>query len=94
MYCFDFLFQFFGKKGVPEIYTPEELFKSITGCDYSDKVTLQQVIKMKPHLVDRPEIDVDDNFEINWEKAQAGEIPPIEKIITDVDIALVEPLQS
>lgn len=88
-------FQFFEKKGVPEIYSPEELFKFITGCNYNEKIALvdlQEAFKMKPHLVDKPGMELEDQFDVNWEKAKAGEIPPIKKLIPDVEISLVEPV--
>lgn len=92
-----FLFQFFERKGVPEIYTAEKLFQYITGYDFSDKMALldlQLAFKMKPHLIDKPGMELEDKFDTNWEKVRAGEVPIVEKIIPEIDVALVEPIQA
>lgn len=49
---------------------------------------------MKPHLIDKPGMEVDDKFETNWEKAKAGELPSVEKLVPDVEVVLVEPVQA
>ena len=66
-------FQFFSKKKVPGVATPEELFKSITGYYYDEKqalLELQESFKMKPHLVDQPGIESTFDFEKGWEKSK------------------------
>lgn len=81
---------------MPEIYTPEELFKFITGCEFNDEIVLQRAVKMKPHLVDKPGNEVDDKFEMNWEKAKAGDgkIGSVGKLVQSVENALVEPAKA
>ncbi|GJQ73238.1 hypothetical protein Trydic_g13615 [Trypoxylus dichotomus] len=69
---------FFSKRDVPTVMTAEQLFKNITGYDYTDKlalVELQESVKMKPHLVDRPGVESNYNFDNAWERSQAGRIP-------------------
>lgn len=53
--------------------TAGDLFKTITGCDFEDKIALlalQESFKMKPHLVDKPGIESSYNFEAAWEKCK------------------------
>lgn len=35
-----------------------------------------------------------DKFDVNWKKVEAGEIPLVEKIIPQVEVAFVEPVQA
>lgn len=82
---------------MPDIYTAEELFKFITGCEFSDTLALldlKQAFKPKPHLVYKPGIELDDKFDIYWEKAETGAIPIVEKLIPEVEIPQVEPVQA
>ncbi|CAG9828082.1 unnamed protein product [Diabrotica balteata] len=96
--------KFFSKKDVPDVATPDELFTSITGCDFRDQIALANIresFKMKPHLVDKPGIELSYNFNTAWEKTKVGEISPvvsevdlsIKKVISAIpdDISLVEP---
>ncbi|XP_050299178.1 serine/threonine-protein kinase RIO3 [Anthonomus grandis grandis] len=69
---------FFTKKNVSKILTPEELFEQIVGHPFADKIALmalQESFKMKPHLIDKPGIESSFEFETAWEKAQSGELP-------------------
>lgn len=85
--------KFFSKKCVPGVSTPEEIFKSIVGCDYGDRVgqlELQERFKMKPHLVDRPGVDLDYRFDNAWERTERAkkETPAVTEspILPDVDM--------
>ncbi|XP_060521757.1 serine/threonine-protein kinase RIO3 [Cylas formicarius] len=102
--AFSFLFRdcyniskFFSKKGVPNLLSPDELFRDITGVEYSDKLALasiQEAFKMKPHLVDKPGYEPTTSFDTLWDKAQSGELPIVEKAIKDEQLELVEPPQA
>ncbi|CAG9859730.1 unnamed protein product [Phyllotreta striolata] len=94
---------FFSKKGVPEVMSPEELFESITGCKFQDKValdTIRESFKLKPHLVNKPGVELNYNFDTAWKKAKSKEMPqvevvlPVENVLDDVDIAPVEPAKA
>ncbi|KAL1494337.1 hypothetical protein ABEB36_009952 [Hypothenemus hampei] len=64
---------FFNKKNVPEVISPEALFEEIVGCDFRNKVALtalHESIKMKPHLVDNPNVQSTFIFDSVWEKIQ------------------------
>ncbi|KAG5875520.1 hypothetical protein JTB14_013675 [Gonioctena quinquepunctata] len=85
---------FFSKKGVPGVHTPDELFKYITSCDFDDTVALLDLkdsFKLKPHLIDKPGLQLVYNFDTAWEKVKSGEIPTIEKVIPEIDVNLIEP---
>lgn len=77
--------------------TAGELFTAITGCDFDDKIALlalQESFKMKPHLVDKPGIESNYNFENAWEKcktAAAKSEAVLESLNTPV---LLDPLQT
>ncbi|XP_076272887.1 serine/threonine-protein kinase RIO3 [Rhynchophorus ferrugineus] len=99
--------QFFQKKGVPNLMTPDELFKEIVKCDFQDKLALlavQEDFKMKPHLVDKPGVESSFEFEFAWKRLQEGEIPVatvecevpnVEKLIPAIEqIDLVDPPQA
>ncbi|KAJ8965126.1 hypothetical protein NQ314_004351 [Rhamnusium bicolor] len=77
-----------------KIATPDELFKSITGYSYENKVSLselQESFKMKPHLVDRPDLDLSYNFDTAWEKAKSEQISiKLETVLPKVDMNLIE----
>lgn len=69
--------------------TAGELFTTITGCDFNDKIallSLQESFKMKPHLVDKPGNDSSYNFENAWEmcKTKAVESEAVESLIVQV----------
>lgn len=75
--------------------SPDELFETITGCDFKDKIALmalQESFKMKPHLVDKPGIESNYNFETAWEKCKIE----AETSTTDANNAsvLVDPLTT
>lgn len=58
---------------MPEVATPDELFKQITGCDYEEKkalLELQESFKIKPHLVDKPGIEFKFDFNAGWEQSK------------------------
>lgn len=58
--------------------TAAELFTTITGCDFDDKIALlalQESFKMKPHLVDKPGVESSYNFDSAWEKCKTETIP-------------------
>lgn len=62
--------------------TAGDLFTTITGCDFDDKIALlalQESFKMKPHMVDKPGIESTYNFEAAWEKCK------MEAVKTEVD---------
>ncbi|CAH0563539.1 unnamed protein product [Brassicogethes aeneus] len=72
---------YFTKKGVPEMKTPQELFEYIVGYSYEDRVALDLIIenfKPKPHLVGRPGVESGYNFDNAWEKSKNGELPNID----------------
>lgn len=72
----------------------EELFKTITGCNFNDKIalgTLQESFKMKPHLVDRPGIELQYNFETAWEKSQVAASKPERVIEGFENVVAVDP---
>ncbi|CAG9773633.1 unnamed protein product [Ceutorhynchus assimilis] len=71
------IINFFTKKGVPSIMTPDELFEDIVGADFNNKFALLQVqeeFKMKPHLVDQPGVESSFAFDTAWEKLKTGEL--------------------
>lgn len=74
--------------------TAAELFKSITGCDFEDKLALlalEESFKMKPHLVDKPGVESTYNFEAAWEKCKTE----AEKTATAINNpVLVDPFQA
>lgn len=86
--------QFFNKKSIPNIFTAEELFIHITGFDYNDKINLlmmQESFKMKPHLVDRPDMESQYRFDTAWEKSKSD----AEKLIKDNgNLNLIEPVSE
>lgn len=100
---------FFSKKGVPKVMSPDQLFEEIVGCPFTDRIkltNLQESFKMKPHLVDKPGVESSFTFETAWEKMQNGELPRIhgesqdelpkvEKIIGETEhLTLVDPLPA
>lgn len=93
--CSLVILQYFSRKGVPEMVTAAELFKSITGCDFEDKIALlalQESFKMKPHLVDKPGIESNYNFEMAWEKCKTDAVKAEgEGMHTNI---LLDPLQT
>lgn len=68
------MLQFFEKKGVPDVKSPEDLFKSITGFDEVDVNMLEGVHTTYNSLANRFEVALDDNrnvsypFEYCWQK--------------------------
>ncbi|CAG9824592.1 unnamed protein product [Phaedon cochleariae] len=98
--AFNFLFRdctniinFFSKKGVPDILSPNELFTTITGYDFQDKLALldlQESFKLKPHMVDRLGLELSDNFEKAWDLSNSK----VEKMVPEVDSNLVEPAKA
>ncbi|XP_023018725.1 serine/threonine-protein kinase RIO3 [Leptinotarsa decemlineata] len=90
------IINFFNRKGVPDIYTPDDLFNYITGCNFCDKVALlnlQESFKVKPHLLDKPGLELVYNFDKAWEKTKSGEIP-IDTVAAEVDSGVVEPMKA
>lgn len=76
--------------------SPESLFMTITGCDFNDKISLlalQESFKMKPHLVDRPGMESQYEFEKAWEKSKMQAAQESEKLELET-IALVNPPQA
>lgn len=74
--------------------TAEELFTTITGCDFGDKIALlalQESFKMKPHLVDKPGIESGYNFEAAWEKCKTEAVKAESMSSTSV---LLDPLHA
>ncbi|KAL3274349.1 hypothetical protein HHI36_015747 [Cryptolaemus montrouzieri] len=79
--AFHFLFRdcknvtnFFERKLVPKVASPEELFESITGYNFEDKeelLKLQLAVKPKPHTIDRLHAEAVDNFDEIWESFNA-----------------------
>lgn len=72
------ILQFFFKRDVPNVISPDQLFKNITGYDYADKIALselQESTKMKPHLVYKPGVESNYNFDNAWEKSKTGLLP-------------------
>lgn len=75
---------FFASKNVENLPTTDELFESITGYSFQNKLdlqSLQESFKMKPHLVDRPGMESSYNFDSAWERSKQ----------VKQDIPLVEP---
>lgn len=83
--------------------TPDELFKEIVKCDYKDKLALlavQEDIKMKPHLVDKPGMESSFEFDTVFKRRDEIpldnlEVPIVENLIPEVNkISLIDPPQA
>ncbi|XP_057666806.1 serine/threonine-protein kinase RIO3-like [Diorhabda carinulata] len=88
---------FFTKKGVPEVLSPEDLFKSISGCDFSEQIALSKMkesFKVKPHLLDKPGIEFKYNFDTAWEQSQLGVIPPVHSVTQELDLNVNKVIQE
>ncbi|KAI4456058.1 serine/threonine-protein kinase rio1 [Holotrichia oblita] len=87
---------FFYKRDVPNVISPDKLFKNITGYDYSDKIALvelQESTKMKPHLAYKPGVESSYNFDNAWEKSKTGRLP--DQCSSSIeDLNFVEPLKA
>ncbi|KAK9885239.1 hypothetical protein WA026_010742 [Henosepilachna vigintioctopunctata] len=79
--AFNFLFRdcrnitnFFERKLVPQVATPEELFQFITGYNYEDKEQLsklQMAVKPKPHNLHDLQKDTVGSFDKIWEAIES-----------------------
>jgi len=88
---------FFNRKGVPELKTPEELFIHITGFDYNNRISMdamQNAFKMKPHLVGKPGMEPHDPFETAWQKMKSEELPGTSMSTETETVALVDPVPA
>ena len=68
----------------------EELFMEITGCDYRDKIALLKLyesIKIKPHVIDNPQVQPSCSFEHAWENSKVVESNQVENISIPVEPA-------
>lgn len=60
---------------MPEVRTPRELFFDISGYEYHSEnpsTVTKDNQKIKPHLLNRPDMDRKNNFDYEWEKSKSS----------------------
>lgn len=53
--------------------------------------TLRNTFKMKPHLVDKPGMEMQDTFEAAWQKMKVGDLP---NPVDSENVNFVDPISA